>query len=281
MNLKLFKFGNTTWIHVGPVDYKSTDLQYPDYICANVPFDISVPDPQKCSTSLNATFSFSLQEPSFNLHAHFSNGSWSRIFSGYADDGTFSFIDGTFFNSSQPRLSTTFKNNTTTIYEEQTCTSFVSVPEAPKKAQKCKKFESQTLIINLSDNSTFASSIGRYEFDNGNNMTAYANFTGPSDLSVLFWINGYLCEGKKDCKTPIFVGDGKIIINSAIVKKVGSKDIGNSIPLIGRIVIRENETLMAEGIPFTHSNSCLKTNFKFGDSKVSMNQFCCTEFENV
>uniref|UniRef100_A0A914QZL7 Uncharacterized protein n=1 Tax=Panagrolaimus davidi TaxID=227884 RepID=A0A914QZL7_9BILA len=132
MNLKLFKFGNATWIHVGTVDYKSTDLQYPDYICANVPFDISVPDSQKCSTSLNTTFSFALQGPSFNLYAHFSNDSWSRIFTGYADDGTFSFIDGTFFNSSQPRLSTTFKNNTTTIYEEQTCTSFVSAPEAPK-----------------------------------------------------------------------------------------------------------------------------------------------------
>uniref|UniRef100_A0A914QB79 Uncharacterized protein n=1 Tax=Panagrolaimus davidi TaxID=227884 RepID=A0A914QB79_9BILA len=281
MDLGLFKFGDATWIHVGKVDYKSSNLRYPDYICANVPFDISVPDPQKCSTSLNTTFSFALQEPSFNLHAHYLNGSWSRIFSGYADDGTFTFIDGTFFNSSQPRLSINFSNETTDIFEQQTCTSFVSAPEAPKKAPKCKKFESQTLIINLSDNSTFASSIGSYKFHGGNNVTAYANFTGPSDLFVLFWINGHLCEGKKDCKIPIFVGDGKIIINSAIVKKVGSEDIGNSVPLVGRIIIRGKETLMAEGIPFTHSNSCLKTSFKFGDSKVSMNQFCCTEFEHV
>uniref|UniRef100_A0A914R2V9 Uncharacterized protein n=1 Tax=Panagrolaimus davidi TaxID=227884 RepID=A0A914R2V9_9BILA len=191
MNLTIFKFGDQTWISVGKVDYTSDDGRIPDYICANVPFDINVPDPQKCSPNLGTTFAFSLQEPYFYLHGHF-NGYWDEIFFGYADDGTFSNSDGTLMTPAQPTYSTTFSNRNSNIVDTQNCTSFTSAPIAPK-APRCKSFESKTEILN-SDNSTYATSIGNYNFIGGNNINAKANFTGPSDFFVIFWVNGSPCE---------------------------------------------------------------------------------------
>uniref|UniRef100_A0AC34FVW2 Uncharacterized protein n=1 Tax=Panagrolaimus sp. ES5 TaxID=591445 RepID=A0AC34FVW2_9BILA len=256
----------------------------PDYVCVNVQFSITNPDPQKCSPNLNTPFAFALNEPYFELHAHSSNSryeTWNEIFYGYADDGTFSIDDGTFFTPQNPSVSQITNDRTSFTNVTHTCTSFVSAPEAPI-TPRCKNFISETTVLNV-DKSIYANSTGIYTFNNGNDMIVAANFTGPKDYYIIFWVNGQACESKyNSCKVQNFKGnDGKIIINSAIIKDVGSEDIGSFVPMLGRIVIRANQTLIKEGIPFTPSNNCLFSNHKFGKNQISNTKFCCTEFENV
>uniref|UniRef100_A0AC34G7K6 Uncharacterized protein n=1 Tax=Panagrolaimus sp. ES5 TaxID=591445 RepID=A0AC34G7K6_9BILA len=210
LDLKLFNFANSTWIQVSNVQYYEHGESFPDYICANHPFYISEPDPQKCSKSLNSTFAFSLQEPNFYLHAHFSDNHWYQIYSGYADDGTFSFGDGSLFTLEQPSFFNSYRDSKSLTTEVQNCTSFVSAPEVATKNPRCKRFKSETTVLNA-DNSVYANSTGIY----------------------------------------------------TVVKQNGTEVVGNAIPMIGRIIIRENQTLMKEGIPYSTSNNCLHSNFKF------------------
>uniref|UniRef100_A0A914Q2X6 Uncharacterized protein n=1 Tax=Panagrolaimus davidi TaxID=227884 RepID=A0A914Q2X6_9BILA len=267
LDLKLFKFGNTTWIHVSHFYYNDGDGEgeknvgtekSTDYFCVNHNFGISQPDPQICSQSYNGTFSFSLQETYFYLHTHLS-GNWYELYSGFADDGTFSFNDGTLFTPEEPSITSGYADYKGSRYVTQNCTSFTAAPEAIIKAPKCKSFESQTVVLN-SDNSTYA------------NATAVYSFTNALQVHRKY---------PNDCKWELFEGDGKVIIDSHIVKFKGSEYTGVAVPLIGRIIIRGNETLMSEGIPYTPSKACLYSSFGYGDGKISNNKMCCTEFEQA
>uniref|UniRef100_A0A914XUX5 Uncharacterized protein n=1 Tax=Panagrolaimus superbus TaxID=310955 RepID=A0A914XUX5_9BILA len=50
--------------------------------------------------------------------------------------------------------------------------------------------------------------------------------------------------------------------------------------LVGRIIYRNGQTLMEEGIPFTKENDCQYFNRMYSKNQVATTSFCCTEFED-
>ena len=193
--LSLSRRGNETWITVSDARFNQTDNAYPDYICANVPFGMNGPDPQKCSFNFTGTFSFSIEGPSFYLHARLSR-SWYEIFWGYADDGTFSYPDGSLFTPETPSYTDSQSDRQSSVVETQTCTSFAPAPQAPVKAPRCLSFKGRTSILNADDNySINATSLASYTFSAGNNLDANATFTGSPGHYIIYWINSdYPCE---------------------------------------------------------------------------------------
>ena len=48
--------------------------------------------------------------------------------------------------------------------------------------------------------------------------------------------------------------------------------------IANRLIIRDGQTLMSEGIPFTTANSCQPFSFPYGGFQLQT-QFCCIEFQ--
>uniref|UniRef100_A0A914Q0W8 Uncharacterized protein n=1 Tax=Panagrolaimus davidi TaxID=227884 RepID=A0A914Q0W8_9BILA len=197
--LELVKnINSTTTIFVTNVTVDgNVNLGIPNSVCANIEYDEdNFPTPEFCSQSLHSPFNFTTTKPSFNLQIHFSN-TYFPFYFGFADDGTFSYIDGTLFS---PENSTFIEIEDQSYSHDvytQTCTSFIPAPIPAKYFPKCKTFKSQIIILNSTNNfDIFASSYMFWSLSE-KKIEATGNYTISGNYFFDYIINDddELCTG--------------------------------------------------------------------------------------
>ena len=79
-------------------------------------------------------------------------------------------------------------------------------------------------------------------------------------------------------KIPIPSGDAKLTISPAFWEDNNYQ--GYETPLIGRILIRDGQTLIQEGVPYDpKKHSCAYYSYSYMAFQMVTSQFCCIEFE--
>ena len=71
-------------------------------------------------------------------------------------------------------------------------------------------------------------------------------------------------------------GDKKFIFMTDFTELASSKP--GTYNKLGRIIFRGNQTLLAEGVPFTPENNCQYQKFNYDTNLVYQSMFCCTKF---
>jgi hypothetical protein len=248
---------------------------------------------ENCTTTLSAPFETSFPNGSLALAAYFPSGDGIEFSSAILDDTSFIGFDGSLF--SLDKLCSTQLINQSGLIDKEThcCMEFKPVPVAPANP-RCTTFSTRSTILNVDDNySIFATSSMNFSL-NGNAFNGAGTFTPPTvstgyNYSIDYWLNDeWVCDsypGATDivCGTYTFPnGDSKAVIFTDFSIWSGNEGIGY-LNVIARIIIRDGQTLMEEGIPFTPKNNCMYQNFpnEADANQVIHNQFCCTAFEST
>jgi hypothetical protein len=203
-----------------------------------------------------------------------------NFYYGTIDDGTFSPGNGTLFTPEIP-CNNVINNDGDSLFENYTqcCTKFAPAPAAPS-TKRCKSFTSTTTVLNSNDHYSIHASMKINYILTGNKISIDGTISGAPNGTI--YVADQICTSKTPalkCEITIPSGDSKTLIKGRFVS-----DDNNlyPFPLIGRLLIRDGQTLMQEGVAFTPQNTCLYTNhgFMYHKDQVAHNQFCCSEFEN-
>uniref|UniRef100_A0AC35GSG9 Uncharacterized protein n=1 Tax=Panagrolaimus sp. PS1159 TaxID=55785 RepID=A0AC35GSG9_9BILA len=197
------------------------------------------------------------------------------------DEGSFSYFTGEIYSDKNKCYSSPDSPGSTDGNFTQCCTSLISVPAATINYGKCLNFKSRTTVYNIDDNySIFFTSKINYTI-NEKNISSHGELTGPTNYSVIYQLNGaYPCTTYEissfQCNFPIPTGDSKLLLQLEASNKTERYE---PLILVGRLIIRNGQTFMEEGIPFTKENDCQYFNRKYTKTKVASTSFCCTEFQ--
>uniref|UniRef100_A0A914Z674 Uncharacterized protein n=1 Tax=Panagrolaimus superbus TaxID=310955 RepID=A0A914Z674_9BILA len=167
------------------------------------------------------------------------------------------------------------------IKVEQCCSTFETVKPPPSSTPTCKKFRSRA-IIRESDFSIYAT-VNTTIIPNMMSLDVTSDYTGPSASSLDISANGYytMCMTHTDttssCSFPLVMGDSKYLF----LLQIHGDDKAFTWRYAlsgGRLVIRNKEILMEEGVGFTQNNDCFYTSVLFDDGKMGTTELCCKEF---
>uniref|UniRef100_A0AC34GY79 Uncharacterized protein n=1 Tax=Panagrolaimus sp. ES5 TaxID=591445 RepID=A0AC34GY79_9BILA len=280
--LSVYKRNNTQYISIMDVDV----VNYKDNLTA-IEYCIGK---AMCTNNMTSSFEIPFGNESFAIDAYFSSPPGFEFFHGVVDDEGFFAADGTMY--SFDNLCTTAIANQSNLIVKEThcCLAFSSVPEAPPNSRRCKKFQSRSSILNVDDNYSIFATTNMTFILNGNNLTAFGTFNGPNTYAINIFLNGnyWMCSsdpGAKNVSCYPFTfpnGDSKSLVVIEFINWEGNVGYGSG-GMISRILIRDGQTLMEEGVPYTSKNNCMYLNFPYegNSNQIVNNQFCCTEFENA
>uniref|UniRef100_A0A914YJ66 Uncharacterized protein n=1 Tax=Panagrolaimus superbus TaxID=310955 RepID=A0A914YJ66_9BILA len=277
--LTVFKRDNTQYISIN-------DVNVVNYKCNETAIEYCIG--QMCTNNMTSSFEIPFGNESFTIDAYFPSPPGFEFFHGVVDDESFFASDGTLY--SFDNLCTPALGNQSNLIVKEThcCLSFSPVPEAPANSPKCKKFQSRSSILNVDDNYSIFATTNMTFFLNGNNLTAVGTFSGPKTYGIDIFLNGnyWMCDTEAgaaniSCFPFTFPNvDSKVLVVIEFTKWEGNVGYGSG-GMMSRILIRNGQTLMEEGIPYTSKNNCMYLNFPFvgNSNQIVTNQFCCTEFE--
>uniref|UniRef100_A0A914Q842 CUB domain-containing protein n=1 Tax=Panagrolaimus davidi TaxID=227884 RepID=A0A914Q842_9BILA len=146
----------------------------------------------------------------------------------------------------------------------------------------CTHFTSASNITYDSDNSLYSSMLIDYELKDGN-VTMFGKFSGPLDYTPYLIIDD--AQGCTDvlnntiyCGYPLFPSGNKLLVFLS--------EYFNYTQIYGyanRIIIRENQALMAENKPFTQTNMCQTFNSVYDSNRnLSIStKSCCTFLQDL
>uniref|UniRef100_A0AC34GQ37 Uncharacterized protein n=1 Tax=Panagrolaimus sp. ES5 TaxID=591445 RepID=A0AC34GQ37_9BILA len=196
---------------------------------------------------------------------------------GYIDDGSFSVEDGRMFTTKNPCLTTAYEKDVTFI---QCCKTFVPAPQVTTKYPRCKAFRSRLSVLNVNDNySLFATFQMNFTLSDNNEIVGSGIFQGPEKSVITYGLNNkfYLFNTPNttlEASYSLQNGDSKFFLTAYIYPPEVE------LLTVGRFILRENQTLSHEGIPFTPQNNCIYFNEPIEESnQVTHSEFCCQEFD--
>uniref|UniRef100_A0AC34G5B5 Uncharacterized protein n=1 Tax=Panagrolaimus sp. ES5 TaxID=591445 RepID=A0AC34G5B5_9BILA len=282
-NLILHAQNNVSYLRVsnvtGTFSLDNLPLVSIQYVTSNI-WDIVY------NLSMPYEFLLDKEDPYVEIDGTFAESIYSNAYGGsvaliYADGRTFSNIDGTYFDETNP-CRTIVEKPYSYLNETICCTKLSPAPSPPSNISKCKKFRSRSTIYNA-DFSIHATSAMNYTLINNQFITA-GNYDNTTDLVRVIYEfnNGFILRCNSDhspglkCNVSLPTGDLKVIISMTFVLP----KVGIPLPKIGKLIIQNGQTLMEEGVPFSPDNECWYTqhNALHGE-KVGTSEFCCKEFE--
>jgi hypothetical protein len=200
------------------------------------------------------------------------------IFDTMIDEISFSLITGELFTSDKPCY--TDLSDLGLDIGKQCCTSFKPVRQ-PSINYRCKEFNSRTIIYNIDDNySIYATSQVNYQLEN-KTLEFEANFYASDDIHVEYDYNdNYICWGTRhspitNCSLTLPSYNSKIFIE---MTTRNDSDTDFFVPM-GRLLLRDGQALIEEGISFTPQNNCQYLSSTINFHQVFSTKFCCSEFE--
>uniref|UniRef100_A0A914PC75 Uncharacterized protein n=1 Tax=Panagrolaimus davidi TaxID=227884 RepID=A0A914PC75_9BILA len=113
-----------------------------------------------------------------------------------------------------------------------------------------------------------------------NELAGSGIFQGPETSIITYGLNNKYYLFKKpnttlDASYTLLNGDTKFFLTAYIYPPEVE------LITVGRFILRENQTLLDEGIPFTPQNNCIYFNEPIEESnQVTHSEFCCQQFEN-
>uniref|UniRef100_A0A914QPR7 Uncharacterized protein n=1 Tax=Panagrolaimus davidi TaxID=227884 RepID=A0A914QPR7_9BILA len=283
--LSIYKRNNIQYISVSNVDVVN-------FVTKQTANRFCIDPGNVCTNNLSLPLEAPLGNETFVMDAYFPSGNPIQFFHGIADDEGFFAADGTMYTID--KLCTTQQSNQSNLEDKEVhcCSAFKPVPQAPSNQPRCKKFKSRSSIVNANDNfSIFFTSSMNFTLD-GNLFSAVGSISGATgnNYSIEYWYNDYwMCDSavgpaSVQCDNYTFPdGDAKIIFSVEFIRhQHKGESYANGGGMFARLIIRDGQTLMEEGIPFSTKNDCSYQNFKFaGNPKyIVQNQFCCLEFES-
>uniref|UniRef100_A0AC34G190 Transmembrane protein n=1 Tax=Panagrolaimus sp. ES5 TaxID=591445 RepID=A0AC34G190_9BILA len=236
----------------------------------------------------NNLCTFDVRDTYILLYANFSTGPVPTTFTGLiADDGTFS--TNKLFSPSKMCLSTSSQENTTYTGNTICCTYSVPAPIVQTTNNKrCKQFTSRTTIYN-NDFSIFSSSsliydvVGRTLYPRNLTDQAATNYF-VCYFDHTYFNNPLSCDQKGQVtysNITMDSGDTKFLISTYYLPY--AEIFGINGILSARLLYRNNQLLMQEGVPFTKQNNCLYLKgpwYPSPSNHTTYAQFCCTAFES-
>uniref|UniRef100_A0A914QHP9 Uncharacterized protein n=1 Tax=Panagrolaimus davidi TaxID=227884 RepID=A0A914QHP9_9BILA len=234
-------------------------------------------DDDQVNENLNNPFNFTAPRDDFDLWVEFDTLSLT-FWEGYIDDGSFTIIDGRMFTKANSCYNTEYEKDSPLI---QCCNKFVPAPDVTQKYPRCNKFRSRVSVLNVNDNySVFATFAMNLTLSKDNELAGIGIFQGPETSVITYGLNNKYYLFKKpnttlDASYTLLNGDTKFFLTAYIYPPEVE------LITVGRFILRENQTLLDEGIPFTHQNNCIYFNEPIEESnQVTHSEFCCQKFEN-
>jgi hypothetical protein len=240
-------------------------------------------------TAPGASCTFDVRDAYILLYANFSSGPTPTVFTGIiADDGTFS--TNKLFTPSKMCLSTSGQENTTYTGNTICCTSSVPAPVVTTNHKRCKRFTSRTTIYNIVDNySIFSTSsliydvVGRTLYPRNLTDQAAPNYF-VCYFDHTYFNNPLSCDQKGQvtyANITMDSGDTKFLISTFYLPY--AEIFGINGILSARLLYRNDQLLMQEGVPFTPQNNCLYLKGPWYPSPTNYSttaNFCCSAFES-
>uniref|UniRef100_A0A914QTV6 Uncharacterized protein n=1 Tax=Panagrolaimus davidi TaxID=227884 RepID=A0A914QTV6_9BILA len=226
-----------------------------------------------CTSDFSTPFEIQIKNTTINIIALFPSRSY-KLFDISVDDESFYEEDGHLFDLSNKKCLIKFNNET----NEETsvrycCTNFKPAPIAPTNSPKCKKFQSRTSILDMENNfKVIGTSTMTFKL-NENDVTGSGTVIGSNehDYIATYYIGDSICEGHAEssnitCSNPLTLpnGDSLTLIRVLFMEEdnIFNKYDYSFDGMVGRILIRNGQTLMEEGKSFTTTNNCFYINYK-------------------
>uniref|UniRef100_A0AC34FD84 Uncharacterized protein n=1 Tax=Panagrolaimus sp. ES5 TaxID=591445 RepID=A0AC34FD84_9BILA len=228
---------------------------------------------QMCVFNVSNNYVFTLDkfERSVSIDGRFFNLEIG-FFSTYVDEESICQGDGMIYTPEYPCISDI--NNTTTC-----CTSFAPTTEVVGNFPRCIYFKSRSTVHNPIDFSIVATTSMNYF------LIDYDIFLrGNYSLAniVRYNVNGRQCESNFEnglnCTFYLPRGDIKYFLSTELL--MSDIYLYFQIPSVPMFLIRNSQTLMKEGIPYTKENNCqyfsVRDNYQQMPASVEV---CCKNFE--
>jgi hypothetical protein len=282
LDLQLTEIDGKTYVFYSNLSTVSEGMDYIDFLC------IAHSDEEFCDNTTEPVTVIGNQTMSLWAHLGTHNTTiplldiWP-IFATVVDENSFSMLNGKIFTPENPC------SNDLEVYGiatgTQCCTSFKPVKQ-PSVNSRCKSFKSRTTIYNTDDNySIYATSQVDYQLENETlafegSFSAYA-----SELSIEYDNNGnFICFGNQsvttNCNIPIPSPNSKMMLEMSTRNGTGiSGTFTDMLVPIGRLLLRNGQALIEEGISFTPKNNCQYSSSVINPQQAVGSQFCCTSFE--
>uniref|UniRef100_A0A914PVV1 Uncharacterized protein n=1 Tax=Panagrolaimus davidi TaxID=227884 RepID=A0A914PVV1_9BILA len=227
----------------------------------------------------------------------------SNFFNALVDDKGFFNFDGSFYTPSNPCSTTATDQQGLINSETHCCTVFEAAPQAPANSPRCAKFQSRSSILNVDDNYSILATSNLNITMLGASLSGIGTFTGPNNISIEYDANdNKMCSklvlkniytffstlvfsfGSQapefGCyKIQISYPDGKALISAAYIQGINGGPLYSG--MLGRILFRDGQILMEEGVPFSPKNNCYYQSYPYAGmpNHVVNNQFCCVAFD--
>uniref|UniRef100_A0A914Y965 Uncharacterized protein n=1 Tax=Panagrolaimus superbus TaxID=310955 RepID=A0A914Y965_9BILA len=203
------------------------------------------------------------------------------LFNGIVDQRNLIFFDGSLFSDNRQCME---YNDIDYLPSLKTCcTSFQPVPQISSPSTKCSNFKAVSSIFDTKTNNLIATNYANFVLSDYY-ITATWHYVLDPRFSHIFSINDVNCQkapsGIQYCNYFIGSQNKEFLIQDSFVEEF----IGGPNVLIGRIILRNGQTLMEEGIQFSPSNQCQNFNgiAHLQTANVTfkvINQFCCADFD--
>jgi hypothetical protein len=241
-----------------------------------------------CVTNVSDTLTFPIENATFffKVTAEVQGKGVQEVGIAYGlvDEGSLSFMTGEMFSNEKKCIHFGANNSYGFTNVTQCCTSLQPIQDVSiNNTPQCTAFKSRTTVYNMDDNYSifFTSKINYTKL--GQNFVAHGDLSGPTNDFVMYGENGmYFYEvfetTIENLTFPIPYGDNKLLFQ---IEALNTTERYSPILLAGRILYRNGQTLMEEGIPFTTQNDCQYINRMYSDTQVAATSFCCTKFEDV
>uniref|UniRef100_A0A914YA41 Uncharacterized protein n=1 Tax=Panagrolaimus superbus TaxID=310955 RepID=A0A914YA41_9BILA len=245
----------------------------------------------------NSTDIITVDDGTFQIAAIFGSDfdDYYLLFFGSMNEANFIFYDGTMFSDSNKCLK--YSDIDLKLLFEQPfwqyttcCTSFQPVITAAE-LPKCTNFNISSTIFNITDNNIVATTASNFVLSE-NDIIGTGRFSlnySPFEYEFLYAINLMPCQWSSTnfqyCHYPINGEDKTLWFY------VRQEPTIDPLAIAGKLIIRNGQTLMAEGRPFSMQNICqnftqpLHMREIYGGDILNwtvnvLSQFCCTKFEN-
>jgi hypothetical protein len=241
-----------------------------------------------CSTDLSKPFEMQVGNQSLSIFAFFPQYEYgSSFFNGLVDDKGFFNFDGSFYTPSNPCSTTATGQSDLIKSETHCCTVFEAAPQAPANSPRCAKFQSRSSILNVDDNYSILATSNLNITMLGASLSGKGRFTGPNNISIEYDANNNKMCGNLGSQAPEFecyririsYPDGKMLISAVYIQGILGGPTYSG--MLGRILFRDGQILMEEGVPFSPENNCYYQSYPYAGmpNHVVNNQFCCVAFD--
>uniref|UniRef100_A0AC34GSW1 Uncharacterized protein n=1 Tax=Panagrolaimus sp. ES5 TaxID=591445 RepID=A0AC34GSW1_9BILA len=259
---------NSGFTHDSATSYCVSEICTSDF---DKPFEIAVKNTTLEVTAFFPTYSFGLYDVS-------------------VDDDSFYGEEGYLFDMMDNKCLSDFYNQTNLeTTTTQCCTTFQPASQAPINTPKCKIFQSRTSILDVDNNFSVDGTSTMKFLLNGNDITGSGSITGSNghEYIATYYVDDSTCNGHPESNnitcSPFTLpdGDSLALIRVNYMELNGSRYDSSFDGMVGRILIRNGQTLMEEGKPFTATNNCFYINYSSDShpfSQVITNSFCCAQF---